>query len=165
MRPRVGLVCGSESDLPKMQEAAEVIASFGVAYELVVASAHRAPKLVHEWASTAAERGLEVLIAGAGMAAALPGVVAAATHLPVIGLPLSSGALDGLDALYAVVQMPPGVPVATVAINGAKNAAYLAMQILAVADPSLKDKFVQHKRRLEENARATYERSRQAQEA
>lgn len=158
-QPRVGIVCGSESDLPIMREAAEVLEKFNVPCELVVASAHRAPSLVRDWASGAAARGIQVIIAGAGMAAALPGVVAAHTPLPVIGVPLRSGALDGLDALYAIVQMPPGVPVATVAIDGAQNAAYLAVQILATGDQALAKAMVEHKQRLEEKARAAYERS------
>lgn len=156
----VGLICGSESDLPKMKEAAEVLEQFGAPYELVVASAHRAPALVHEWASTAADRGLEVLIAGAGMAAALPGVVAAATPLPVIGVPLKgSSALEGVDALYSIVQMPPGVPVATVAIDGARNAAYLAVAILGGKHPAYREKMVVHKATLERKAREAYARS------
>ncbi|MCG0239289.1 MAG: 5-(carboxyamino)imidazole ribonucleotide mutase [Firmicutes bacterium] len=159
---QVGIICGSESDLPKMQEAARVLESFGVGYELVVASAHRAPDLVHQWAAGAEARGLKVIIAGAGMAAALPGVVAALTPLPVIGVPLRAGALDGVDALYSIVQMPTGVPVATVAIDGAKNAGYLAVQILAVADPELRERFRAHKRALAEAARAAYERSQAA---
>ncbi|MGE5673289.1 MAG: 5-(carboxyamino)imidazole ribonucleotide mutase [Mycobacterium leprae] len=156
----VGIVCGSESDLPKMQEAAAVLAEFDVAYELVVASAHRAPMLVHEWASTAVERGLEVIIAGAGMAAALPGVVAAVTPLPVIGVPLKgSSPLTGVDALYSIVQMPPGVPVATVAIDGAKNAAYLAVAILGGKFPIYREKMLSHKAELERKARAAYTKS------
>jgi 5-(carboxyamino)imidazole ribonucleotide mutase len=156
----VGLICGSESDLPKMQEAAEVLGQFGVPYELVVASAHRAPTLVHEWAATAMDRGLEVIIAGAGMAAALPGVVAASTALPVIGVPLKgSSALEGVDALYSIVQMPPGVPVATVAIDGAKNAAYLAVSILGGKHQAYREKMVAHKAQLERKAREAYARS------
>jgi 5-(carboxyamino)imidazole ribonucleotide mutase len=154
------MICGSESDLPKMNEAAEVLQQFGVPYELVVASAHRAPTLVHEWASTAADRGIEVIIAGAGMAAALPGVVAAATPLPVIGVPLKgSSALEGVDALYSIVQMPPGVPVATVAIDGTKNAAYLAVSILGVKHPTYREQMVTHKETLAQKARQAYERS------
>jgi 5-(carboxyamino)imidazole ribonucleotide mutase len=156
----VGMICGSESDLPKMQEAAAVLAEFGVPYELVVASAHRAPMLVHEWAATAVDRGLEVIIAGAGMAAALPGVVAAVTPLPVIGVPLTgSSPLQGVDALYAIVQMPPGVPVATVAIDGARNAAYLAVAILGGKYPVYREKMVEHKAQLERKAREAYARS------
>lgn len=156
----VGIICGSESDLPKLKEAAEVLEQFGAPHETVVASAHRAPALVHEWASTAAERGIEVIIAGAGMAAALPGVVAAATPLPVIGVPLKgSSALEGVDALYSIVQMPPGVPVATVAIDGAKNAAYLAVSILGVKHPTYREKMIAHKEQMARKAREAYERS------
>lgn len=154
------MICGSESDLPKMQEAAEVLSGFGVSYELVVASAHRAPTLVHEWSSTAVERGLQVIIAGAGMAAALPGVVAASTPLPVIGVPLKgSSALEGVDALYSIVQMPPGVPVATVAIDGARNAAYLAVSILGVGNPEYRQKMAEHKANLERKAKEAYAKS------
>lgn len=158
--PVVGIVMGSENDLPRMREAAAVLDEFGVSHELVVASAHRAPGLVKEWAGTAAQRGLQVIIAGAGMAAHLPGVCASLTELPVIGVPLSGSALSGVDALYSVVQMPPGVPVATVAVDGAKNAAYLAVQILGAGDPELREKFRGHKRSLEEKARAAFDRSR-----
>ncbi|HWI60783.1 MAG TPA: 5-(carboxyamino)imidazole ribonucleotide mutase [Symbiobacteriaceae bacterium] len=158
--PHVGIICGSESDLPKMKEAAEVLEQFGASSELVVASAHRAPTLVHEWAATAADRGIEVIIAGAGMAAALPGVVAASTPLPVIGVPLKgSSALEGVDALYSIVQMPPGVPVATVAIDGAKNAAYLAVSILGVKHPTYREKMIAHKEQMARKAREAYERS------
>lgn len=149
---------GSESDLPRMRAAAEVLEQFAVPYEMVVASAHRAPGLVKEWAGGAEERGIEVIIAGAGMAAHLPGVVASLTPLPVIGVPLASGALSGVDALYAVVQMPPGVPVATVAIDGARNAGFLAVQVLSTADPELREQFRAHKQQLEHKARQTYTR-------
>ncbi|HYF92769.1 MAG TPA: 5-(carboxyamino)imidazole ribonucleotide mutase [Symbiobacteriaceae bacterium] len=156
----VGIICGSESDLPKMKEAAEVLEQFGAPSETVVASAHRAPTLVHEWAATAADRGIEVIIAGAGMAAALPGVVAASTPLPVIGVPLKgSSALEGVDALYSIVQMPPGVPVATVAIDGAKNAAYLAVAILGVKHPTYREKMTAHKAQMARKAREAYDRS------
>lgn len=155
----VGVICGSESDLPKMNEAVQVLEQFGVAFEQVVASAHRSPHLVAEWAQGAEGRGLEAIIAGAGMAAHLPGVVASFTALPVIGLPLRGGALDGLDSLYAIVQMPPGVPVATVAVDGAKNAAYLAVQILGGKHPELRERFREHKLRLEEAARERFLRT------
>lgn len=157
---KVGIILGSENDLPKMQEATDVLDSFGVKHELVVASAHRAPGLVHEWVTTAEQRGIGLIIAGAGMAAHLPGVCASLTPLPVIGVPLRAGALEGVDALYSVVQMPPGVPVATVAIDGARNAAYLAVQVLGTANPALRDLFKVHKRKLEARARDVYDRSR-----
>ena len=133
----VGILMGSENDLRIMKQAAEVLEAFDVPYEMRVNSAHRMPEETLEYAKSARRRGLRVLIAGAGMAAHLPGILAAATILPVIGVPLASGALNGTDALYAIVQMPTGIPVATVAINGARNAAYLACEILGVRDDTL----------------------------
>ena len=132
--PEVGVIIGSESDRPTLQAALDELASRSIEAELVVLSAHRNPAEVAEWANSARERGLRVLIAGAGMAAALPGVVAAQTDLPVIGVPLTStkSPLGGVDALLATVQMPPGVPVACVAIDGARNAAVLAARILSI---------------------------------
>ena len=138
MTALVGIVMGSDSDLPVMRKAGDVLDRFEVAHEIEVMSAHRSPARVAAYASSAEERGLKVLIAGAGLAAHLPGVVAAHTSLPVIGVPLLADALGGADALYSCVQMPPGVPVATVAIGGAKNAALLAVQILALGEPSLR---------------------------
>lgn len=135
--PLVGVVMGSESDLEVMRPCAELLAELGIAYEVRIMSAHRTPEAVASWASEASERGLRVLIAGAGAAAALPGVVAAHTDLPVIGVPIDATPLRGVDALYAIVQMPSGVPVATVGIDGAKNAAVLAARILALSDPEL----------------------------
>ncbi|MFH1125162.1 MAG: 5-(carboxyamino)imidazole ribonucleotide mutase, partial [Pseudomonadota bacterium] len=131
------ILMGSESDLDKMQQAAQVLEEMEAAYEMKILSAHRAPEQTAGYARSARDRGLEVIICGAGMAAHLAGAVAAQTTLPVIGVPLASGALSGVDALYATVQMPSGVPVATVAIDGAKNAAYLACQILAIRDEKL----------------------------
>jgi phosphoribosylaminoimidazole carboxylase PurE protein len=133
-RPLVGIVVGSESDRPTMQAAADELDGRGIAFELEVRSAHRDPEAVADYARTARERGLRVIIAGAGMAAALPGVVAAHTDLPVIGVPLrsSKSVLDGLDALLSIVQMPPGVPVACVSVDGARNAAVLAARILSL---------------------------------
>jgi 5-(carboxyamino)imidazole ribonucleotide mutase len=136
-KPLVGILMGSDSDLPVMEKAAEVLKDMEVPYEMDISSAHRLPDKTAEYARTARERGLEVIIAGAGMAAHLAGVVASHTTLPVIGVPLKSGALNGVDALYATVQMPPGIPVATVAIDGAKNAAYLACAILSVKYPEI----------------------------
>ena len=144
-RVQVGIVMGSESDREVMAKAIEVLDRFGIGSEIEVMSAHRSPRRVTEYAQTAEERGLGVIIAGAGLAAHLPGVVAAHTVLPVIGVPLYSPALAGADALYSCVQMPPGVPVATVAIGGAKNAAVLAAQILAAADDDLRTKLRQLK--------------------
>ena len=131
---RVGIIMGSQSDEEVMRKGAEVLEELGIGFELTVSSAHRNPERTAAYAREAADRGLKVLIAGAGLAAALPGVLAAHTTLPVIGVPIASGALNGVDALYAIVQMPPGIPVATVGIDNARNAAMLAAQILALED-------------------------------
>lgn len=139
---------GSDSDLPVMEQAEEVLKEFGIPYELDVMSAHRTPDKVREWVSSARERGLRVIIAGAGMSAHLAGVVAAHTTLPVIGVPLASGALNGVDALYSTVNMPPGVPVATVAVDGARNAGILAVQILATSDSSLASRLEEFKQQM-----------------
>ena len=128
----VGILMGSDSDLPVMEKVAKVLDEMDVPYEIDISSAHRLPDKTANYARTARERGIEVIIAGAGMAAHLAGVIAAHTTLPVIGVPLASGALNGVDALYATVQMPPGIPVATVAVDGGKNAAYLACSILSI---------------------------------
>ncbi len=150
--PRVGIVMGSDSDLETMQACAETLDDFGVPYELRVISAHRTPEAAHEYAGTAATRGLGVIIAAAGGAAHLAGVMASITPLPVIGVPIQTSALGGLDSLLSTVQMPRGVPVATVAIGkaGAVNAAILAVQILATADEGLRKQVVAHKARLAE---------------
>lgn len=140
MKPGVGVIMGSDSDLPVMKEAAEILDQFEVEYELTVVSAHRTPERLYNYAETAEEKGLDVIIAGAGGAAHLPGMIAAVTTVPVIGVPVKTSKLSGLDSLYSIVQMPPGVPVATVAINGAKNAALLAVQILARSDEELNKK-------------------------
>lgn len=134
---KVLVVMGSDSDLPKLRSCLETLDDFGVEYTARVCSAHRTPELAHQLAVTAEEAGYGVIIAAAGLAAHLAGVLAAYTTLPVIGLPIAGGALNGLDALYAMVQMPPGIPVATVAIDGARNAALLAIQILALSSPEL----------------------------
>jgi len=134
--PKVGIICGSKSDLAVISKAEAQLKEFGIAYDLTVASAHRTPKQVEQYARNA-EKNYDLIIAAAGMAAALPGTVAAQTILPVIGVPIHSPALSGHDALFSIVQMPPGVPVATVAIDGAKNAAILAVQILALKYPAL----------------------------
>ena len=150
MSALVGIVMGSKSDMPVMEKAGAVLDRFGVEYEIEVMSAHRKPERVTEYASSADDRGLKVLIAGAGLAAHLPGVVAAHTRLPVIGVPLYQEALGGADALYSCVQMPPGVPVATVAIGGSKNAAVLAVQIIATGDEALASKLRDYKKELSE---------------
>ncbi len=138
--PRVGVVMGSDSDWPVMRAAAQALAEFGVPYEAEVMSAHRMPRDMLDYGATAAGRGLEVIIAGAGGAAHLPGMLAAVTPLPVIGVPVPLAHLDGLDSLLSIVQMPDGVPVATVAVGGARNAGLLAVRILAAADPELRDR-------------------------
>ena len=134
---QVGIVMGSDSDLPVMSKAAEVLDEFGISYEMHIISAHREPDLFFDWAKSAEERGLRVIIAGAGMAAHLPGMCAALFPLPVIGIPMHTTSLGGRDSLYSIVQMPSGIPVATVAIGGAKNAGLLAVKILAVSDKEL----------------------------
>ena len=150
----VGILMGSDSDWPTMKLAAETCAEFGVVAEARVMSAHRTPDDVAKYARTAQARGLRVLIAGAGGAAHLAGVVAAHTPLPVIGVPIESKSLKGLDSLLSIVQMPPGVPVATVAIGAARNAALLAVQILAVGDARLRKKYLQFKTDLAKQSRA-----------
>ena len=139
-KARVGILVGSKSDLPVLEKCTQRLDDLGVDYELEVRSAHRTPEDVAEYASTARDRGLKVIICAAGMAAHLAGAVAARTNLPVIGIPVAAGPLNGFDALLATVQMPSGVPVATVAVNGAANAAVLAAQILALSDPDLAER-------------------------
>ena len=146
----VGIIMGSKSDLPAMEACTKQLEEFGVPYELVVASAHRAPAKVHEWASTAADRGLKVIIAAAGKAAHLGGVVAAYTPLPIVGVPMKTSDLGGMDSLLSMVQMPSGVPVACVAIGGAKNAAIYATQILGATDPKWRDVIVKFKESMAE---------------
>lgn len=157
---RVGIVMGSDSDWPLVKKACETLDSFGVGYETRVISAHRTPELAIDYSKTAEGRGLKVLIAAAGGAAHLAGVLAAGTVLPVIGIPVAGGALNGLDALYATVQMPGGVPVATVAVGsaGPTNAALLAVQILGSSDAGLREKFRAHKETLREKVAAANER-------
>lgn len=151
--PAVGIICGSASDLPVMQQATAILERFGIAHELQVISAHRNPDLVDEYARTADERGIVCLICGAGMANHLAGAVAARTAIPVIGVPLSGSKLSGVDALYSTVQMPKGVPVATVAIDGAVNAAILAAQILAVRDDDVRHRLYEFKDSMAEGFR------------
>ena len=149
---KVLIIVGSKSDLPKMEECREMLESLGVASDLVVASAHRNPKKVTESVEEAEKGGVEVIIAGAGMAAHLPGVVAAYTDLPVIGVPLDSGLPGGVDALFSIVQMPPGVPVAAVAVGGAKNAALLAGRILSLKYPEVREKLKECRKKLAEGS-------------
>ena len=145
MKPMVGIIMGSDSDLSVMAEAAEILEHFQIPYELTVVSAHRTPARLYEYGETAAGRGLKVIIAGAGGAAHLPGMVASLTTVPVIGVPVKTAALGGMDSLYSIVQMPPGIPVATVAINGAKNAGILAAQILGSFQEEMSKKVSEYK--------------------
>lgn len=164
MNPFVGIVMGSDSDWPLVQKAAETLKSFGVPYEVRVISAHRTPDLALEYSATAEDRGLKVIIAAAGGAAHLAGVLAAKTVLPVIGIPVAGGALNGVDALYATLQMPSGIPVATVALGsaGPVNAALLAVQILGTADPELRERFRAHKAALKAKVEAANAKIQQA---
>jgi 5-(carboxyamino)imidazole ribonucleotide mutase len=151
MRHKVAIVMGSKSDAQVLQAAADILAEFGIEHEVHVISAHRTPKRAAEFAAGAAEAGFEVIIAGAGGAAHLPGVIASLTPLPVIGVPVNTKALAGLDSLLSIVQMPSGVPVATVGIDAAKNAGILAAQILGTADPEVRRKVVEYNARLGES--------------
>lgn len=148
MSVKVGIVMGSDSDLPVMREAAQVLQELGIECEVEVLSAHRTPDQASEYARSAAGRGLAVLIAGAGGAAHLAGVMAAFCELPVVGVPIKTPALGGLDSLYSIVQMPPGVPVATMAINGARNAGIFAAQIIALSDEDIKARFSRFRREM-----------------
>ena len=141
----VSIIMGSTSDLPVMEKAMKFLDEMEVPFEVNALSAHRTPEAVEQFAKGAAARGIKVIIAGAGMAAALPGVIAASTTLPVIGVPIKGSVLDGVDALYSILQMPPGIPVATVAINGAMNAAILACQIMSLYDEALAQKMAAYK--------------------
>ena len=147
-KPLVAIIMGSDSDLPIMQDAAKMLDEFGVAYELTIVSAHRTPDRMYEYAHSALQEGVKVIIAGAGGSAHLPGMVASLTPLPVIGVPIKTTALDGLDSLLSIVQMPPGIPVATVAVNGAKNAGILAASILGTTDAPLQKKISVYKEQL-----------------
>ncbi len=151
-KPVVGIIMGSDSDLPVMNEAAAVLKEFGIPYEIKIVSAHRTPKFMAEYGSTAHEKGIKVIIAGAGGAAHLPGMTAAHSPLPVIGVPVKSKSLDGLDSLLSIVQMPGGVPVATVGINQAKNAGLLAAQILGTSDGDILSRMLQYKKNLEKTS-------------
>lgn len=146
--PIVSIIMGSDSDLPIMKNAAEILDKLGVLYELTIVSAHRTPERMFSFAKGAADRGIKVIIAGAGGAAHLPGMVASITHIPVIGVPIKSKTLDGIDSLYSIVQMPSGVPVATVGINGGANAGILAAQIISVADENVRKELINYKSNL-----------------
>ena len=156
--PRVGIVMGSDSDLKVMKNAASMLEELEIDYEISIISAHREPDELVAWARGAQERGIKVIIAGAGMAAALPGMCAALFPLPVIGVPLSGKNLDGLDAVFSIMQMPPGIPVATVAIDGAKNAAILAAKILAVSDEEILERVNMYTKNLKEQVIAKNEK-------
>ncbi|MEN9407596.1 MAG: hypothetical protein RLZZ455_812 [Candidatus Parcubacteria bacterium] len=146
----VGIIMGSDSDLPVMQEAAVMLETFGILHELTIVSAHRTPDRLYEYAKSAEKRGIKTIIAGAGGSAHLPGMIAALTALPVIGVPIKTKTMDGVDSLLSIVQMPPGIPVATVAINGAKNAGILAASILGIHDQELLQKIHQYKEKLKQ---------------
>lgn len=151
IKPRIGIIMGSDSDLPVMQAAADMLQFFGIDFELTVVSAHRTPERMFGYATGAAERGLKVIIAGAGGAAHLPGMIASLTSLPVIGVPIkSSNSIDGWDSVLSILQMPNGVPVATVALNAAKNAGILAAQILGTSDDAISKKLIQYKQQLKD---------------
>ncbi|MCL0103320.1 5-(carboxyamino)imidazole ribonucleotide mutase [Dehalococcoidia bacterium] len=150
MEARVGIIMGSESDLPVMEEAAKLLEEFGIGHEVTVVSAHRTPERMFQYARQAEGRGIEVIIAAAAGAAHLPGMVASLSPLPVIGVPIESTPLKGVDSLYSIVQMPAGVPVATVGINNARNAAILATQILGVKYPEMREKVKEYKGKLQE---------------
>ena len=153
-KPKVGIIMGSDSDLPVMKQAADILDDFGIPYEIKITSAHRTPALMASYSSGAYKRGIKVIIAGAGGSAHLPGMSAAYSPIPVIGVPVESKALKGLDSLLSIVQMPYGVPVATVAINNAKNAALLAVKILATSDRKLLNKMIKFKEKIKKESLA-----------
>lgn len=150
---KVGIVMGSDSDMKVMSKAAEMLEQLGIEFEMTIISAHRMPDVFMDYAKSA-EGKFDVMIAGAGMAAHLPGMLAAITPVPVIGIPLSSSVLDGMDAVYSILQMPPGIPVATVAINGAKNAAILAAKMLSISDPELRSRLKAYSEEMKEQVSA-----------
>ena len=156
--PLIGIIMGSDSDLPVMHEAAKILEQFGIEHEITVVSAHRTPDRLMEYAKSAEERGLKVIIAGAGGAAHLPGMAAAHSVLPVIGVPILTKTLRGIDSLLSIAQMPPGVPVATVAINGAKNAGILAAEIIGTSDESVRAKVRAYKEKMETEVLAKVEK-------
>lgn len=151
---QVGIVMGSDSDMPVMAKAADILEELGISYEMTIISAHREPDVFFEYAKSAEERGFKVIIAGAGKAAHLPGMCAAIFPMPVIGIPMKTSDLGGVDSLYSIVQMPSGIPVATVAINGGQNAGILAAKILAVSDPALLGRLKEYDKSLKESVQA-----------
>ena len=156
--PKVGIVMGSDSDLKVMSKAAATLEKFGIDYEMTIISAHRMPDVFFDWAKAAEGKGIKVIIAGAGMAAHLPGMCAALFPMPVIGIPMSGKNLEGMDALYSIVQMPPGIPVATVAIDGGMNAAILAAKMLAMSDPELLEKLKAYSAEMKDTVQAKADR-------
>ncbi|HVA97176.1 MAG TPA: 5-(carboxyamino)imidazole ribonucleotide mutase [Candidatus Acidoferrales bacterium] len=150
-KPLVGIIMGSDSDLPVMQEAANMLEELNIPYEITIVSAHRTPDRMYEYAKKAVDNGLQVIIAGAGGSAHLPGMTASLTSLPVIGVPIKTKNMDGLDSLLSIVQMPPGIPVATVAINGAKNAGLLAAKIIGTSDKTVQEKLETYQKNLEDS--------------
>lgn len=156
--PKIGIVMGSDTDLAIFAETGTILEEFGVPYEITVASAHRSPDLAHKFVTSAKEKGIKVIIAGAGGAAHLAGVMASLTTLPVIGVPTKTKSLDGLDSLLSTAQMPPGVPVATVGINAGKNAGLLAIQILAISDKNLENKLISYKKKMSGEIKAKNEK-------
>lgn len=158
MSAAIGIIMGSDSDLPVMQEAAKILDDLGIAYELTVVSAHRTPERLVEYATSAEKRGLKVIIAGAGGAAHLPGMAASMTPLPVIGVPITTKAMKGIDSLLSIAQMPPGIPVATVAVNGAKNAGILAASILGAGDEEIRDIVRRYKDKMKDDVMAKAEK-------
>lgn len=164
-KPLIGIIMGSDSDLPVMEDAAKIMEAFGIPFEITIVSAHRTPERMFTYAKSAVTRGLKVIIAGAGGAAHLPGMIAAITELPVIGVPVQSKTMSGIDSLYSIVQMPPGVPVATVAINGAKNAGLLAAQIIGTYDGKIREKMVQYRKDLKHIVLHKAEKIEKAQKA
>lgn len=153
MSTKISIIMGSDSDLPTMKQAAEICKEFGVEYEMRVVSAHRTPHEMIDYGTNASRRNIKVIIAGAGGAAHLPGMIASTTHLPVIGVPIQTKTLGGVDSLYSIVQMPPGVPVATVAIGAGKNAGLLAISILATSNELLAEKLIEYKKEMSEISR------------
>ncbi|MCI9144422.1 MAG: 5-(carboxyamino)imidazole ribonucleotide mutase [Lachnospiraceae bacterium] len=153
-KPRVGIVMGSDSDMPVMAKAADILEELGIACEMAIISAHREPDVFFSYAKSAEEKGFKVIIAGAGMAAHLPGMCAAIFPMPVIGIPMHTASLGGRDSLYSIVQMPSGIPVATVAINGGANAGLLAARILATSDPELLERLKKYSAKLQEQVEA-----------
>lgn len=156
MKPIVAIIVGSDSDLPIVQETTNILEELGVPYEITIGSAHRTPDRVAQYVSTASERGIKVIIAAAGAAAHLPGVVASKTNLPVIGIPIDSSPLNGVDSLYSIVQMPGGIPVAAMAIGraGALNAGIFAAQIIALSDPEVSQKLIEYRRKMAESVKS-----------